>query len=151
MEEFFSSSNEETQKIAGDFAKTLKAGDIILLDGDLGAGKTVFTKGIVSMLSNGKEVTLADILVDEKMSVSNEVERENLKNDIVFIVNKLKQREADVVRMRFGLNDLRKYTLEEIGNIYGVTKECIRQTEKRAISKIRMIIEKEGLLAGYSA
>ena len=102
-------------------------------------------------LSNGKEVTLADILVDEKMSVSNEVERENLKNDIVFIVNKLKQREADVVRMRFGLNDLRKYTLEEIGNIYGVTKECIRQTEKRAISKIRMIIEKEGLLVGYSA
>lgn len=53
MEEFYSKSNEDTQKIAGDFAKTLKIGDIVLLDGDLGAGKTVFSKGIVSALSNG--------------------------------------------------------------------------------------------------
>ena len=102
-------------------------------------------------LQNGKEVTMADVLVDEKASVSREVESESLKNDITFIVGKLKQREAEVVRMRFGLNDLKKYTLEEIGNIYGVTKECIRQTEKRAINKIRMIVEREGLLAGYSA
>ena len=102
-------------------------------------------------LSNGKEVSMADVLVDEKASVSHEVESEALKNDITFIVGKLKQREAEVVRMRFGLNDLKKYTLEEIGNIYGVTKECIRQTEKRAINKIRMIVEREGLLAGYSA
>lgn len=41
-------------KIAAKFAETLSGGDIILLDGDLGAGKTVFTKGIVSKLSNGK-------------------------------------------------------------------------------------------------
>lgn len=102
-------------------------------------------------LNSGKEVTMADILVDETASVSRNIESEALKKDIVFIVNKLKEREAEVVRMRYGLNDLKRYTLEEIGNIYGVTKECIRQTEKRAINKIRMLVEREGLLAGYSA
>lgn len=55
MEEIFYSNNEkDTLKVAGEFALTLKEGDIVLLDGDLGAGKTVFSKGIVSALSNGK-------------------------------------------------------------------------------------------------
>ena len=94
---------------------------------------------------------MADVLVDENASVSKDIETESLKNDIILIVSKLKEREAEVVRMRYGLDDLKRYTLEEIGNIYGVTKECIRQTEKRAINKIRMLVEREGLLAGYSA
>ena len=51
---FYSNSESDTLKIASDFALELSAGDIVLLDGDLGAGKTVFSKGIVSALSNGK-------------------------------------------------------------------------------------------------
>lgn len=51
---FFSNGIDETKKIAGDFALTLKMGDIVLLDGDLGAGKTVFSKGIAEKLSGGK-------------------------------------------------------------------------------------------------
>lgn len=102
-------------------------------------------------LNSGKEVSMADVLVDEKASASKNIETEALKNDIVFIVNKLKEREAEVVKMRYGLDDTKRFTLEEIGNIYGVTKECIRQTEKRAINKIRLLVEREGLLAGYSA
>ena len=101
-------------------------------------------------LNSGKEVTMADILVDETASVSKNIESEDLKKDIILIVSKLKEREAEVVRLRFGLNELKQCTLEEIGNIYGVTKECIRQTEKRALNKIKMLIEREGLLAGYS-
>ena len=53
-ENYLSNSTEETLKIAADFAVTLKGGDIVLLDGDLGAGKTVFSKGVVSKLSNGE-------------------------------------------------------------------------------------------------
>lgn len=51
MEEIYSfktKSSQETQKIAFEFAKNLKHGDIILLDGDLGSGKTEFTKGLCS-------------------------------------------------------------------------------------------------------
>ncbi len=102
-------------------------------------------------LSSGKEVTMADILVDENASVARDIEFESLRKDIVFVVNKLKEREAEVVRLRYGLDELKKHTLEEIGNIYGVTKECIRQTELRAIKKIRMLVENEGLLAGYAS
>ena len=40
--------------------------------------------------------------------------------------------------MRYGLDDTNRYTLEEIGKIYGVTKECIRQTELRALKKMKM-------------
>lgn len=49
-ERYISDSLEETEKIAEDFAKTLKSGDIVLLSGDLGAGKTQFTKGVAKGL-----------------------------------------------------------------------------------------------------
>ena len=39
--------------------------------------------------------------------------------------------------MRFGIGGKEKQTLEEIGKIYGVTKECIRQTEARALNKLK--------------
>lgn len=49
-ERYISNSLEETEQIAEDFAKTLKSGDIVLLSGDLGAGKTQFTKGVAKGL-----------------------------------------------------------------------------------------------------
>lgn len=55
--EFISESPEQTRQIAADFAKTLKAGDVVLYEGDLGAGKTAFTKGIGEALSVEEAVT----------------------------------------------------------------------------------------------
>ena len=52
-----SNSVEETQAIAMEYAKTLKAGDIVLLDGDMGAGKTAFSKGVALGLGIEEEVT----------------------------------------------------------------------------------------------
>ncbi len=43
---YISRSREETEAFAQEYAKTLKAGDVVLLDGDMGAGKTVFSKGV---------------------------------------------------------------------------------------------------------
>lgn len=63
MEEIITKSEKETYEFAEKFAETLKSGDIILLSGDLGAGKTVFSKGIVSKLSNGKEVAVSPTFV----------------------------------------------------------------------------------------
>ncbi len=54
---FISNSREETQSFACGYAKTLCAGDIVLLDGDMGAGKTVFAKGVAQGLSIEEEVT----------------------------------------------------------------------------------------------
>ena len=44
--EYISKSEKQTQEIAFEYAKTLKRGDVIILNGDLGAGKTAFTKGL---------------------------------------------------------------------------------------------------------
>ena len=88
--------------------------------------------------NDGKETSLAEILADEKANVHSSVEYEGLKKDIEMVVSTLKEREQDVVRMRYGLGNVAKRTLEEIGNIYGVTKECIRQTEARALNKLKL-------------
>ena len=53
------------------------------------------------------------------------------------ILGTLTDREADVLRMRFGMYDGRTHTLEEVGQIFGVTRERIRQIENKAIRKLR--------------
>ncbi len=100
-------------------------------------------------LNSGSEVTLSDILEDPDATAYADAEYENLKKDIETVVSQLKEREQAVVRMRFGLNEFGKKTLEEIGKIYGVTKECIRQTENRALKKMKEISESNGLLNSY--
>ncbi|MBQ8291117.1 MAG: tRNA (adenosine(37)-N6)-threonylcarbamoyltransferase complex ATPase subunit type 1 TsaE [Clostridia bacterium] len=57
MNSFVSKSSEDTQAFAERFAKTLKGGDVVLLDGDMGAGKTVFAKGVAKGLGIQEEVT----------------------------------------------------------------------------------------------
>ena len=53
------------------------------------------------------------------------------------ILGTLTERESDVLRMRFGMYDGRTHTLEEVGQIFGVTRERIRQIENKAIRKLR--------------
>lgn len=90
--------------------------------------------------NNGKEMNIADILEDKKASATDNAEYEDLKTDILNVISTLKEREQQVVKMRYGLEGDEKKTLEEIGNIYGVTKECIRQTELRALKKMRFSV-----------
>ena len=79
---------------------------------------------------------MAEIIEDEKQNVEREVVDIELKKDIKRALDNLKEKERNVIVLRFGLEDNSKKTLEEIGNSYGVTKECIRQIEKRALNKI---------------
>lgn len=87
--------------------------------------------------NNGSELSVADVVADERASVEENIEYEELKREIRNVVSTLKEREQAVIKMRFGLENFAKTTLEDIGKIYGVTKECIRQTEMRALSKLR--------------
>ncbi len=96
---------------------------------------------------DGKELNVADILADNSSLISVNLEYQSLKDDIRNVISTLKEREQEVVKMRYGLDDNEKRTLEEIGNIYGVTKECIRQTELRALKKMKM--SGEALLSCY--
>ena len=86
---------------------------------------------------NGSELNVADVLEDVKTNVEENIEYEQLKNDLRNVVSTLKEREQTVIKMRFGLENFTKTTLEDIGKLFGVTKECIRQTEARALNKLR--------------
>lgn len=96
-----------------------------------------------------KEMSLSEIIEDEKQNVERYVLDKELKRDIHSALECLKSREKEVITLRFGLKEGTKRTLEEIGNIYGVTKECIRQIEKRAIKKINSTKSSRDILLGY--
>ena len=87
--------------------------------------------------NNGSELSVADVVADESATVEDNIEYEELKKEIANVVATLKDREQTVIKMRFGLEDFAKTTLEDIGKMFGVTKECIRQTEMRALNKLR--------------
>ncbi len=60
-----------------------------------------------------------------------------LQEKIEKVLSTLKEREAEILRMRFGLNDGNPQTLEEVGNVYKVTRERVRQIEAKALRKLR--------------
>lgn len=69
--------------------------------------------------------------------VIHEVEQNNLREKIEEVLTDLSDQEQQVLRMRFGLDDDTPKTLEEIGKVFGVTRERIRQIEAKAIRKLR--------------
>ena len=107
------------------------------IDNYLNAYKKTLSLEADYAMNNGSEVKLADIIEDKRASVQGKIEYESMKKEVVSLLNTLKDREQKVIIMRFGLDEGEKQTLEEIGKIYGVTKECIRQTEARALNKLR--------------
>lgn len=63
--------------------------------------------------------------------------KEAMEKDIDNVLNSLRKNEADVIRMRFGLNGIKPMSLKEVGSICNLTKERIRQIEKHAISRMQ--------------
>ena len=62
---------------------------------------------------------------------------QGLQDQLTSVLQTLSEREAGVVRLRFGLTDGQPRTLDEIGQVYGVTRERIRQIESKTMSKLR--------------
>lgn len=65
------------------------------------------------------------------------VMKEAMEKDIDNVLNSLRKNEADVIRMRFGLNGIKPMSLKEVGSICNLTKERIRQIEKHAFSRMQ--------------
>ena len=81
---------------------------------------------------------LGDFVADESaVSPDSAAERERLKVEIEMALNELNEREQQVMRLRFGLDDGQVRTLEEVGKEFGVTRERIRQIESKTISKLK--------------
>lgn len=82
-------------------------------------------------------LTLSDVIQSQMESPEERVDNSLLRDDLEHVINSLTPRERDVVRMRYGLDDGRTKTLEEIGRVFSVTKERVRQIESKALRKLR--------------
>ena len=81
---------------------------------------------------------LGDFVPDEhNMSPEDFATNEMLKDEIADVLLTLTEREEKVIRLRFGLEDGKSRTLEEVGQMFGVTRERIRQIEAKALRKLR--------------
>ncbi len=85
-----------------------------------------------------KDSHLGDFIEDkEALSPANAAAFVLLQEQISKVLGTLKDREAEVLRLRFGLNDGYPHTLEEVGNTFKVTRERVRQIEAKALRKLR--------------
>ena len=96
------------------------------------------TLSLDTPVGDEEDTTIGSFVEDDNTpgpadATSNALLAEALKE----ILDTLTEREADVLRMRFGMYDGRTHTLEEVGQIFGVTRERIRQIENKAIRKLR--------------
>ena len=96
------------------------------------------TLSLDTPVGDEEDTSIGSFVEDERTpgpadATSNALLAEALKE----ILDTLTEREADVLRMRFGMADGRTHTLEEVGQIFGVTRERIRQIENKAIRKLR--------------
>ena len=92
---------------------------------------------------DGESATFGEIVGDENATSPYENVREhNLRSDLSRMINSLDRREADILRMRFGLDGHDELTLEEVGRKFKVTRERVRQLQNLALQKIRKLMAK---------
>ena len=80
---------------------------------------------------------LGDFIESDGETPEDQVSKSLLREDLESVLSTLSPRERDVLRLRYGLDDVRMKTLEEIGQIFNVTRERIRQIEAKALRKLR--------------
>ncbi len=92
----------------------------------------------------------ADFIKDEKnLAPTQLVSQELLRDQIRKVLGDLTERERKILEMRFGLSDGVTHTLEEVGKVFNVTRERIRQIESKALEKIRIHEEVNQLTDSY--
>src|SRR5471030_1268825 len=92
---------------------------------------------------DGDSATFGDIVGDDSaVSPFESLQERNQNSDLSEMVNSLDKREAEIIKLRFGLEGRDELTLEEVGKRFHVTRERIRQVEYLAISKMRKAIAK---------
>ncbi len=97
------------------------------------------TTSLETPVSEGDdESSLGDFIADDKqISPYEEASKQMLRENVNEVLKALSDREAKVLKMRFGLNGNKTMTLEEVGKKFGVTRERIRQIEAKALRKLK--------------
>jgi RNA polymerase primary sigma factor len=138
IEEVAAKSQLTTEKI--EFLKRV-AQNALSMEQELTTSKSkgsgAGTGGSQGGASSDRGLTLGDLLGDPESQPVEQASYQMLKDDISRLICTLNSREQAVIRMRFGLDDGKAKTLEEIGRRFSVTRERIRQIEARALHKLR--------------
>jgi len=109
------------------------------------AGKAI---SMDAPLSQGEENRLLDILEStEQPSPDSELISQSLKQEIERALSTLSEREAEVIKLYFGLNRESAMTLEEIGEKFNLTRERVRQIKEKAIRRLRHASRSKNLRA----
>eukprot|EP00178_Gracilaria_changii_P016065 TRINITY_DN4535_c0_g1_i1.p1 TRINITY_DN4535_c0_g1~~TRINITY_DN4535_c0_g1_i1.p1 ORF type:complete len:585 (-),score=105.01 TRINITY_DN4535_c0_g1_i1:1356-2927(-) len=91
----------------------------------------------ISKDMKGSSATLGSFIEWEGDTPEDAIMKSLLREDLETVLNTLSPRERDVIRMRYGFDDGKMKTLEEIGTFFAVTRERIRQIEAKALRKLR--------------
>lgn len=92
-----------------------------------------------------EESTLGNFIENKKSpSPYERTRKKDISERIKRFLSTLSPREEKIIRMRFGLGEFEGYTLEEIGYMFKVSRERIRQIEKKALAKMKQLAQKEG-------
>ncbi len=88
-------------------------------------------------LGEDDDGSMADFIPDKAPAPLEQAARSLLEDSVEDVLAGLSDRESDVLRLRFGLEDGRPRTLEEVGAAFGVTRERVRQIESKTLAKLR--------------
>lgn len=92
----------------------------------------------------GDDIYLEDTLAQqEDFSMEEEIFNEMGRKQVRDMVNQLEEREKEILKLRYGLDGYEIHTLEEIGNTLNITRERVRQIEKKTLQKLRSKYTKE--------
>ncbi len=91
---------------------------------------------------DGNELLLSDILGTEEDAVNSSIENEAEKNVLLCALEKLPDREKQIMKMRFGIPGGKEMTQKEVADIIGISQSYISRLEKRIIKKLRRELEK---------
>jgi RNA polymerase primary sigma factor len=100
----------------------------------------------VGIDEKGNETELEDFIEDVEPSPEDEFLRAETRGKLTSYVDKyLSQRDANIIKMRFGFDTETPATLEEIGQQFGLTRERVRQIEQRALRKLRVALMRNNI------
>lgn len=95
-----------------------------------------------------RDTTIGDMLPDNEYDIETVIEHDFLRSDLEKPLDYLNEKERKIIDLRFGLKDGETKTLEEIGQMFGVTRERIRQIEAKALRKLKKRANRE-LISDY--